>query len=197
VNTVSEVDVFRLCEAYDEEGYGLMEEDATRNEAYQRAIQGRDGVCPLNLTAVPAAKKNWLEIGCGGSAFLSRLVLDHHPEAHLTAFEINKKSAATSQKILRREFGMISETLVLRNIKVTNGLKFYRRLLLQPQNLSLKALTLSCTKFLDSLLRAKVVSLASDMPAICTPNPMVYACPHVPPPLSLLLLLRRRYANSL
>ena len=69
--------------------YDAMGEDAHQNAAYTRAF-----------AAVSPSHKRWLEIGCGSSAVLTRLALDAAPNAHVTAFEVNPKSAEAARQRL-------------------------------------------------------------------------------------------------
>mgnify|MGYP004221363431 CR=1 FL=1 len=63
-----ETSVWGLCEEYDSDHFDAMDEDFNRNSAYTRAF-----------AAVPATKTKWLEVGCGASATLTKLVLAHGP----------------------------------------------------------------------------------------------------------------------
>ena len=67
-----ETSVWGLCEEYDEDHFDAMDEDFNRNSAYTRAF-----------AAVPSTKTKWVEVGCGASATLTKLVLAHGPaDAH-------------------------------------------------------------------------------------------------------------------
>ena len=67
-----ETSVWGLCEESDEDHFDAMDEDFNRNSAYTRAF-----------AAVPATKTKWVEVGCGASATLTKLVLAHGPaDAH-------------------------------------------------------------------------------------------------------------------
>lgn len=148
-------DTHSICEGYDQEGYTSMNTDLLRNRLYDRAIRSAGAQVPVSNTkhvqegflASPAAApdtkrqispkyanfKNvsakhrplWIEIGCGSSALLTRMVLKHHGQC--LAIEVNPKSAATAEKVLR-EFsakesnwkvihGASSEKHVTRQIK--------------------------------------------------------------------------------
>jgi len=82
-------DVWTLCEDYGDDDYDAMDEDEDRNAAYSRAF-----------AAVSPTHKRWLEIGCGASAMLTRLALDAAPNALVTAFEVNPKSAEAARRRL-------------------------------------------------------------------------------------------------
>eukprot|EP01126_Amoeba_proteus_P045305 TRINITY_DN5065_c0_g2_i3.p1 TRINITY_DN5065_c0_g2~~TRINITY_DN5065_c0_g2_i3.p1 ORF type:complete len:287 (+),score=23.26 TRINITY_DN5065_c0_g2_i3:58-918(+) len=144
---LAEVDIFELCQTYDDEGYGEMDEDVVRNAAYLRAIksvfpilscacltsqvEGCSGNCllreyPLSLPStlilsnlgVPPDKTRWLETGCGASALLTRFVLDSRPkDTHVTAFEINRNSAKRAIQILDTEFATGKTNQTTRLIK--------------------------------------------------------------------------------
>eukprot|EP01126_Amoeba_proteus_P045304 TRINITY_DN5065_c0_g2_i1.p1 TRINITY_DN5065_c0_g2~~TRINITY_DN5065_c0_g2_i1.p1 ORF type:complete len:247 (+),score=20.42 TRINITY_DN5065_c0_g2_i1:58-798(+) len=104
---LAEVDIFELCQTYDDEGYGEMDEDVVRNAAYLRAIK-----------SVPPDKTRWLETGCGASALLTRFVLDSRPkDTHVTAFEINRNSAKRAIQILDTEFATGKTNQTTRLIK--------------------------------------------------------------------------------
>jgi hypothetical protein len=63
-----------ICSHYKSEGYSAMNQDTTRNRAYEQAIQGAAG-----WTSSPRV----LEVGTGASALLTCMVLRHHSGAHV------------------------------------------------------------------------------------------------------------------
>lgn len=75
-------------EVYSSEGYAMMTRDRPRNAVYLAAIQ----------QAVSAGALEFLEVGCGGDACLTRMVLAQ-PGARVTALEGNV-SAATAAAVL-------------------------------------------------------------------------------------------------
>jgi len=79
-----------ICAAYSREGYGSMNNDAIRNNAYKKSIESR---CQHHK------QTHWLEIGCGASAWLTRMVLEQ-ASSNISAIEVNRESALTAQKIL-------------------------------------------------------------------------------------------------
>ena len=69
-------------DVYTEEGYKTMTQDRPRNDVYRGAIK----------RAVDGGYRNFLEIGCGGDACLTRMVLDN-PGTTITALEGNENAA--------------------------------------------------------------------------------------------------------
>lgn len=78
---------------YDDEGYTSMNLDTNRNKAYQLAVSA----------AVKVAKcLRWLEVGCGSSATLTRMVLSIPGAAcSIACIEGNVKSAADAERVLQ------------------------------------------------------------------------------------------------
>jgi hypothetical protein len=86
------LNVWTLCNDYGEQDYASMDDDVHRNAAYMRAF-----------AAVSPRHTRWLEIGCGASATLTRLALSSAPSGtHITAFEVNTKSATAATAKLSR-----------------------------------------------------------------------------------------------
>jgi hypothetical protein len=74
---------------YEEEGYGTMTHDRPRNAIYLSAIR----------QAVAGGCHSFLEIGCGGDACLTRMVLDQ-PGTTVAAFEGNESAASGAYALL-------------------------------------------------------------------------------------------------
>lgn len=84
-----------ICKSYDSEGYGAMSYDEVRNRFYRSAIAATQS----QLTGDP----EWLEVGCGARALLTRMVLDASPDNTILAFEVNSKSAASAARVLSEQ----------------------------------------------------------------------------------------------
>jgi hypothetical protein len=88
-----QTDVWGLCSEYVATDFDAMDDDVNRNAAYTRAF-----------AAVPHGQTDWLEIGCGASATLTRLAVRHGPaRTHVTAFEVNAESAAAAAAAMHTE----------------------------------------------------------------------------------------------
>jgi ubiquinone/menaquinone biosynthesis C-methylase UbiE len=81
-----------ICAAYSVEGYDSMNLDLVRNRFFRKAIRAA-------ARARPGAQ--WVEVGCGASALLTRMVLDEDPLCCITAFEINSAATALARRRLR------------------------------------------------------------------------------------------------
>ena len=83
-------DTLSVCEAYDQEGYASMNTDLYRNRMYRKAIRFH-------------STKYWVEIGCGDSALLTRMVLDDSPHKVIHAFEVNHNSYQGAARVIEKE----------------------------------------------------------------------------------------------
>ena len=89
------LNVWTLCNDYCDDDYDAMDDDANRNAAYQRAFDA----------AAQSGCTEFLEIGCGASATLTRLALRAGRGTRVTAFEVNPHSAAAAARQLAAELG--------------------------------------------------------------------------------------------
>ena len=83
-----ELSIFDLCD-YNLEGYTTMGLDRVRNEFFA-----------ATLAAAPQGA--WLEIGCGASAVLTRMLL-RDSERTVVALEASEEAAAIAQRILNQD----------------------------------------------------------------------------------------------
>ena len=94
---VNQTNTETICRDYSEGVYESMNMDTARNTQYRLAIQ-ECNKHSLDTTAT----RCWLEIGCGASALLTKMVLAG-TNSSVIAIEANEESAKKARKILKRE----------------------------------------------------------------------------------------------
>lgn len=93
-----------ICQTYTSEGYSCMTDDTVRNQFFKLGIQ---------FIVDQQKRWNWLEIGCGASAILTKSVLSASLKTQITALEVNPFSATNARKVLKASCSEASRWNVL------------------------------------------------------------------------------------
>jgi hypothetical protein len=98
-----------ICQGYSVESYASMNNDAVRNRFFDKAIAGavaRRGKLKQQFDGRGPVPHHWLEIGCGGSALLTKRVLALDQNSTIEAFETNAQSAKEARRTLNADINL-------------------------------------------------------------------------------------------
>jgi hypothetical protein len=99
-----------ICQGYSVESYASMNNDAVRNRFFDKAIAGavaRRGKLKQQSNGRGPVPHHWLEIGCGGSALLTKRVLALDQNSTIEAFETNAQSAKEARRTLNADINLV------------------------------------------------------------------------------------------